>query len=48
MWREKAFREWRRLEKYQRGVMVLDELVKREFWMEKVLWERKLGKGRNG
>jgi hypothetical protein len=39
---EKAFKLWKKVEKYQIGCMVLDSTVDINFWQERVLWEKRL------
>ena len=41
-WKENALKLWKRLEKYHRGMLILDETIKINFRQERVMWEHHL------
>lgn len=41
-WKQEALRRWKKLEKYQIGALVLDELINTNFLMERVIYKSEL------
>ncbi|KAE8443678.1 hypothetical protein EG329_001450 [Mollisiaceae sp. DMI_Dod_QoI] len=42
LWKEKALRTWKKLEKIQRGILILDETININFRQERMIYAKKL------